>query len=688
MKNKNIILVLVVTLFTGVQSCNFLNVDDYFLDTMSEDSIFASKLNAKKYLFNVPLDFPDPGKIWGGNYTPGELASDEMTANWRTDEFPGMQFTVGLINSEKLKSLNIWGKMYKIIARCNYMLANVDDVPDMTTSDKVKYKAYVHFIRGWAYYHLLQNWGPLYIVGDEVYTAESKPADFNKGRETYHKSVDYICNEFEIAGKSLPEKVTIQQFGRPTKGAAYALIARLRLQQASPTFNGSGNIANKYFAPWKTEKGEHFISQKKNDSLYAKAAFACKRVIDMKQYQINAIPLTPEELAKLSNKIMDSIPKSVRSEWPLNFPDGPNGINPYKSYKHMFDGEMVIRNIKEFIWAVPYSGGVTQYTRHSFPVALEGYGGMSIPQRVVDAFYMKDGKTIKDATSEYPYNYLTKDDFSKDEINYWGYVLPREVYGMYCNREARFYANVGFSRRKWTMYSCLSDEPNTKNTKVEYETPNNNGRQSKGNNINPEDYTSTGYVPVKYINASDAYLKGSVEPKPFAIIRLAEIYLGYVEALNELEGKSFTITGYDPTINSDRTETLTRNTAEMQKYFNIIRFRAGLPGLKVIPARDEMFEKLKTEYQIEFFNENRRYFDTRRWGIYIDDDNKGRTAWKGMDINATDVKEYYNNYAGAKQIDNQNIRDRKIEAKMLWLPLPHDELMKIPDMEQNYGWDK
>mgnify|MGYP001767612111 FL=1 len=138
----------------------------------------------------------------------------------------------------------------------------------------------------------------------------------------------------------------------------------------------------------------------------------------------------------------------------------------------------------------------------------------------------------------------------------------------------------------------------------------------------------------------------------------------------------------DPLTGLDRTETFTRNENEIAKAFNQIRFRVGLPGLKTIPSRAEMFELLQKEYQIEFFNENRRYFDTRRWGIYAND--QTRNNWQGMNMQSTSRKDYYT----LQFANTQNLRDRNIEPKMLWLPLPHNELLKIPAMDQNYGWDR
>ena len=53
------------------------------------------------------------------------------------------------------------------------------------------------------------------------------------------------------------------------------------------------------------------------------------------------------------------------------------------------------------------------------------------------------------------------------------------------------------------------------------------------------------------------------------------------------------------------------------KYFNLIRHRAGLPGItEAVAARiaDKVRELIKHERRIEFACEGRRYHDLRRWG--------------------------------------------------------------------------
>ena len=141
-----------------LSSCNFLDVDPYFEATFKEDSIFHSKKNAEGYLWNTPKGFPDAGAIWGNSWNPGESASDEITLKYQTNEFWGLQFSVGTINSRNLPIQNQWYDMYVIVARCNKMLKEVYNVPDMNDMDRRRYIKYVHLMREYAYYHLLMNW--------------------------------------------------------------------------------------------------------------------------------------------------------------------------------------------------------------------------------------------------------------------------------------------------------------------------------------------------------------------------------------------------------------------------------------------------------------------------------------------------------------------------------------------------
>ncbi len=657
-------------------SCNYLDVDHYFEATFKEDSIFHSQVNAEGYLWNTPQGFPDPGNIWGNSWNPGETASDEITVKWQTSEFWGARFTVGAISATNVPNWNLWYDMYMIINRCNKMLLNVDNVGDMTDSDRRQYKAYVHFMRGYAYYHLLMNWGPIINVGDEVMPTDKSAEFYNLERRTYDESVDYICQEFgeALKGLPMPQQQSMNYFERPTKGAALALIARLRLFQASPLFNG-GTAARRCFGDWKRKSdGKDYVNQTYDPARWAVAAAAVKQVIDMDYYSLYTVAASKEAPYPLD----ESVPTA-------DFPNGAGNIDPFHSFADMFNGEGIPKVNKEIIWGVERSSNVTNYTRHSFPVKYQGWGGMSVPQRVVDCFLMKDGKTIDESPL---YDGNLENTTSRTE-NLGDYVLMQGVPRMYANRSARFYASIGFPGRYWQMNTASADKQYV-NKQFWYSNDDAEaGKAGAGNN--PNDYCITGYVPVKYIHPDDSYSKANgsaVIAKPFAIIRYGEVLLEFVEAMNNVTAAT-TVQTYDITGNLVDVS-IQRDEALMRYYFNQIRYRVGLPGVEdnVLADRDAFDKVIKNERQVELFNEGYRYFDTRRWGTFLEED--ARTSnWRGLDVNRDrDNTNGNGGFWNVVQINEQNIRDRVARPQMVFLPLSHNELLKVPNMDQNKGWER
>src|SRR5690606_35028415 len=145
-----------------------------------------------------------------------------------------------------LGPMNTWTELYKVIRKANTIFARINECPGLSGQERGEIIGYAHFLRGYAYYHLLLSYGPLLIVGDEVYDTSLPSSAYQKYRSTYDESVDYVCNELELAASYIPSIVPISVFGRPTRGAAYGLIARVRVYAASPLFNG-GQAARKYF---------------------------------------------------------------------------------------------------------------------------------------------------------------------------------------------------------------------------------------------------------------------------------------------------------------------------------------------------------------------------------------------------------------------------------------------------------
>ncbi|WP_281819052.1 RagB/SusD family nutrient uptake outer membrane protein [Parabacteroides goldsteinii] len=655
---KHLIIVAFIALYCSMSSCNYLNVDDYFMDTLGYDSIFQNKLNLQQYLWGTAAFFYDEGTIWGSTYTPGVVGSDEAFTMWDHDEYPGTQFVLGNINPDNLMSMNVWPQMYKIIRKTNLIFQRIDECKDLTTLEEREILGYAHFMRAYAYYHILMNFGPVVLIGDETLETNEKPEYYNRERATYDESVDYICDELELAAKYIPLTVSMGQFGRPTRGAAYGLIARLRLQQASPLFNG-GAAAKTHFASWKrTVDGVDYVSQQYDEKKWAVAAAAAKRVIDMGVYELYTV--------KRDSTTMP-LPKNVPSG---DFPNGAGNIDPFKSYSDMFTGEALSQKNTEFVWG-RISSNVRNYTRHAFPIDnLGGWNGMAIPQKIVDAYYMVDGRDINNSSEEYPYSEI---GFSSEKQSFSGYQLNNGVYNMYMNREMRFYASIGFSECFWP---CLStSESGRRNQTITYFKGGNSGKDRTNSDI--RNYPITGYVIKKFIHKDDAWAGNDAETleKPFPIIRYAEILLSYVEALNNLTG------GHTITDAEGNSQTFTRDVNEMAKYFNMIRYRAGLPGLTSaeLSSPDQMFDLIVRERMIEFLHENRRFYDVRRWGIYEEVDKEP--------IVGMDTESRKDGYYERTVVNHPIARNRKVERKMIWLPISRQEIRKVPKMDQNPGWD-
>ncbi|MCD7900366.1 MAG: RagB/SusD family nutrient uptake outer membrane protein [Bacteroides sp.] len=662
MKNKinQILLKSLFFVFIGLlSSCDFLSVDEYFDDTLKFDTVFTKKRYLESYLWGTAGQLPDESKIFGHEYAPGITAGDDIFTVMTSDIFKGMAFTLGQVTPDDLKGMDMWSSMYKIIRKVNLILARMDECEDMTTLDRRSFLGYAHFLRGYAYYHILMCYGPAILVGDKVYESNEEPEAYDTYRSTFDETVEYICSELETAAEYLPVKVSIAQFDRPTKGAAYSIIARVRLHAASQLFNGT-DITRFYFGNWKRKTDNiPYINEVYSEYKWALAAGACKRVMDMGTYELFTV-------AKDANT--PQLPENVPT---ANFPYGAGNIDPLKSYSYMFTGDEPFKNNIEVIWG-RISGEVANYTQQSFPQYMGGYNGMGVTQKMIDAYRMSDGKTIQEATATGEYK-EGPNDFTSGPRDFSDYHLNGSIWQMYENREMRFYACIGFSGCYWPALSTT--EGGFKQQTVEYSIDGNAGKYA--GTIGDTNYTPTGYVLKKYISSYDAWKGQNNEryEKGFPIIRYAEILLSYAEALNQLT------TTHTVTFPSGEVYELSRNTEEMANAFNQVRYRAGLPGLtqEQLSSPTEMFEQIKRERMVEFLAEGRRFYDVRRWGIYEEVESE---PIMGLNIAANKNGGFYQRTV----VDNKEYRNRVVDRKLVFLPLSKSEIRKVPLLDQNPGW--
>ncbi|MGN6531507.1 MAG: RagB/SusD family nutrient uptake outer membrane protein, partial [Ginsengibacter sp.] len=117
---------------------------------------------------------------------------------------------------------SVWNGVYQMINRANLVISKAPDVTDNVKLRDVTVGE-AEFLRAWAYFELVSQWGDVPLYTDPIttaggYKAKSPAADIYK----------LIITDLTDAVSKLPD-VASQQ-GRATKGAANALLGRVQMQ--------------------------------------------------------------------------------------------------------------------------------------------------------------------------------------------------------------------------------------------------------------------------------------------------------------------------------------------------------------------------------------------------------------------------------------------------------------------------
>ena len=75
----------------NMTSCeSYLDVDSYFYDQNTIDSVFQSKVLVNEYINGIATYLPDESKLFTESPFPFGLASDECFASWQDGRHAGM----------------------------------------------------------------------------------------------------------------------------------------------------------------------------------------------------------------------------------------------------------------------------------------------------------------------------------------------------------------------------------------------------------------------------------------------------------------------------------------------------------------------------------------------------------------------------------------------------------------------
>lgn len=253
-------IVLMLGLLVSTIACEDLAFGDKFLQKppstdVTIDTIFSTSEYARRVLWYSYQYLPMGLEVTNGYWNTMWLGNIEGLTDLNQDYlgYSGVNkvyyagsYNAGVENSPrqrfmatKIRFNENETHMWSAIRNAWLTVANIDRVPDMEESEKLRLKAEAKAVVAVYYTHMLRHYGGLPIVDKAISPAEEAMPP----RATLQQTVDFIVRLLDeaIACPEFPWYISEEEIGnwdgRMTKAGAMGLKARLLLFVASPLFN-------------------------------------------------------------------------------------------------------------------------------------------------------------------------------------------------------------------------------------------------------------------------------------------------------------------------------------------------------------------------------------------------------------------------------------------------------------------
>ena len=534
-------------------------------------------------------------------------------------------------------------QLYRAIRDCNIFIENVSDrtkVADLDETERRRWIAEIKVMKAFYHYYLFQLYGPIPIV-DVNLPISAPEEEVRIKRDKIETVVSYIVDLINEAVTDLPLKIYNEatEMGRITQPAALAIKAKTLLLAASPLFNGNTDYAN-----FKDKNGEPFFPQTNDANKWKIASDACKEALDV---ALKA----GHDLYDFKEETLENLPENLMYS-----------MNVRQAVTERFNKELVWGCGKSYTYDLQcmcqprillFHGEKQNTCKGAYSPTLD----------IAEMFYSNNGVPIEEdkewaANNSYNNRYETAVATATDK-----YFIKEgyQTVKLHFNREPRFYGTLGFDGSSWYGHGKEhADDLYYLEAKKGQIT----GQSQLAN------YSVTGYYAKKLVYYKNIISESSavIEEYPFPIVRLADLYLMYAEALNEA---------------TDNGEFVPK---EVYDNIDIIRKRSGLEGVvdswskySINPekpsTKEGMREIIRKERQIELALEGSRFHDLRRWKLARSTYNNALV--RGWSIDQETTEDYY---------VIRNIAQMKyVQKDYLW-PLKYDDIINNPNLIQNPGW--
>ncbi|MDR3245789.1 MAG: RagB/SusD family nutrient uptake outer membrane protein [Prevotellaceae bacterium] len=636
-----------------VCSCNYLDVIPD--NTATIDDEFKNRYEAEGFLygcFSYLPSFADAGA------NPALLGGDEV---WYIDPADGFSPRLWYIalgrqgtntpyanywasQQNVATSENLYGgtAIFTALSDCNIFLENIDKPYDLGDYERDRWIGEVKFIKAFYHFWLLRMYGPVPLI-KENRPISAKGEDAQIYREPVDEVVDYIVSLLDEAVETLPPYIEdqLRELGRPTKPIALALKAQTLTLAASPLFNGTATTPPAFSRV--DNRGIQLFPQTYSAEKWQKAATALKEAIDAAH--------------EGNHKLYDFREKN---------PVYAAAMNEKSILAMQVRGAVTERWNEEIVWGDSRSNTNTLQSACLPVFYMEQNGGALLKSyaptfRTVEQFYTKNGIPIEDddewvGIDPMELRTATADDKYYIQQNF-------QTIRLHFDREARFYASIIFDGGTLYGNSRYVNDANPWVTLLK-------SGQISGGRGPTQRYSSTGYLCKKllhYMSSSPASVNSFSQYRyAFPIIRLADLYLMYAEALNE---------AYGPT------------HPDVYQYIDTVRARSGLKGVveswntfaiaskKDKPlSQDGMRDIIRRERLNELAFEGVRFWDLKRWKLAEEYMNR---PIRGLNIDGETAADFY-------QVTE--LYSVQYEQKDYLWPIKQSNLLKNKNLIQNPGW--
>ncbi len=211
--------------FLEEENISGITGDNFYVDANGYEKLINSCYSSMRDIYNG-----DPWLFcWGTDiFTRGEVES-VSGASAQAIQLASQLNEYKTLSADNLYVTQVFTNLYVGIQRCNTAINKADIIPGLAESIKSKRVAEMRFIRAYFYYLLVENFGGVSIVKEEISTPVTH-FERNSEQEVY----TFIIDELNAALPALDP--TSAEFGRVTQGAAKHFLALIHLTRGYKTF--------------------------------------------------------------------------------------------------------------------------------------------------------------------------------------------------------------------------------------------------------------------------------------------------------------------------------------------------------------------------------------------------------------------------------------------------------------------